>query len=246
MQKSPESSFYLFSDPRVFPLSITDVKYATLTTVMELDPRYYARYRLDEEALEAWRQHSCLTKVSKAQREAFYNAARPFFEKAARNLIQFHSWRQVEHASNELFCVQSPASGTTFTLPDTYNSLLEHARPCERMFESLFKVEQDTNDGRIFVTEPLADIFHLLQLLAPGCLSLVKAEYASHEVDGDGEVAWIVWRTFARALPPPTWMDLHARDSPQLVAIFGSLRWATLRRAASDSEILAGGDITFE
>lgn len=213
---------------------------------MEFDPRHYARYRLDEEALEAWRQHSCLTRVSKAQREAFYDAAKPFFEEAARNLIQFHSWRQIEHASNVLFCVKSPASDAIFTLPAAYCTLLEHARPCERMFESLFQVEQDANDGRLYIAEPLADIFYLLQLLAPGCLSLVNAEYASHEVDDDGEIAWIAWRTFARALPPPTWMDIHARDSPQLVAIFGSLRWAALRRAASDSEILSSGDITFQ
>ena len=213
---------------------------------MELDPRHYARYRMDEEALETWRQHSCLTKVSMAQREAFYAAAKPFFEEAARNLIQFHSWHQVDHVSNVLFCVQHPTSKAVFTLPDTYSSLFEFARPCERMFESLFQIEQDINDGRLYVVEPLADIFHLLQLLAPGCLSLVKAEYASHDVDDDGEVAWITWRTFARALPPITWMDQHARDSPKLVAIFGSSRWATLRRAAADSEILASGDITFE
>ncbi|KAF8529502.1 hypothetical protein JB92DRAFT_3106721 [Gautieria morchelliformis] len=214
--------------------------------MMELDPRHYARYRLDAEALETWRQHSCLPKVSRDLREAFYTAARPFFEQAIRNLIQYHSWRQIEHESNVLFCVQSPSSDAILALPDTCSSLFEHARPCERMFEALFQIEQDANDGRLFVAEPLADIFHLLQLLVPGCLSLVKAEYASHDVDDDGEIAWITWRTYARALPPPSWMDLHAQASSQIVAIFGSSQWAILRRAAADSEVLASGDITFE
>ena len=213
---------------------------------MELDPRYYARYRLDEEALETWRKHSCLTKMSKAEREVIYAAAKPFFEEAARNLVKLHSWHQIEDASNVILCLQSPTSEAVFTLPDTFSSLLEHARPCERMFESVFQIRQDPDNGQLNVAAPLTDIFHLLQLLAPGCLSLVRAEYASHEVDDDGEVAWVTWRTFARALPPAAWMDLHARDSPQLVAVFGTLRWATLRRAAADSEVLASGDITFD
>jgi len=213
---------------------------------MELDPRAYARYQLNEDALKIWRKHSCLSRLSRSQREDSYAAAKPLLEAVARNLVQQHSWTEVAPPTDAaLFCIQRPGSAALFTLPHAYAALFAHAQPGERMFDALFDVRLNPDDGRLYVAEPLADLFHLLQLLVPGCLTLVKAEYVTHEVDDDGEVAWITWRTFVRALPPADWMDLHARQSPQLVDVVGESRWATLRRAAADLEVLAGGDITF-
>ena len=210
---------------------------------MEPTTRIYGRYHFAESALETWRQHACLPKLSPAQREASYAAATPLLAGAAHTLQHLHAWRAVEPPSAAvLFCIEAPrAPAAVFTLPTAHRALFEHAAACARMCDAVFDVRAHADD-RPHVAEPLADVFHLLQLLAPGCLTLVQAEYAAHDVDDDGDVAWITWRTYERALPPAPWMDLYAR---QLTGVFGESRWATLRRAVADSEVLTSGDLTF-
>ncbi|KAF8527842.1 hypothetical protein BU17DRAFT_81087 [Hysterangium stoloniferum] len=214
--------------------------------IIELDGRQFARYRIDEETLEAWRTHACLPKTPPSRRSAFYEAAKPFFVQAARFLVEQHAWQVAEDALDSgLFSIHPPGKpDTQFTLPNAFTTLFQYPRPCERMFDALFQVSIDL-DGNLFVAEPLTDIFHLLQLLAPGCFALVKAHYVSHEVDDEGEVAFITWRTESRALPNPSWMDNHAQHSLGIVDIFGRDRWAMLRRAAADFQVIFSGDVTF-
>lgn len=213
---------------------------------MELDTRHYARYNLTDDALETWRKHACLPRLSLAQRRAAYAAAVPLLAAAANALVQHHAWRPAPTDPAELFNIRHPSSDTPFlALPLSLDALFAHAAPCMRMFEGVFAVHLDPSDGRLSVAQPLTDIFHLLQLLVPGCFALVRAEYVTHEVDDEGEVGCITWLTHSYALPPTTWMNLHTQQSPQLVAVFGETRWAALRRASTDSEVLSSSDITF-
>ena len=121
------------------------------------------------------------------------------------------------------FHVSSPSSQpeprgrtTDLRLPITFSSFLGDGYNLNRALSDFRPVVKRLSSDKIELSisedpAPLANIFYILQIIAPGMLGITY----TYEYTGSGELEW------SRVLPQPSWIQEH-RD--MLVKILGNLR----------------------
>ncbi|TFY75167.1 hypothetical protein EWM64_g8844 [Hericium alpestre] len=171
---------------------------------------------LTPEDLPKWAKSLGIPHVSLDELEAAYARAREFILDKKKLMESDFGWT-AEDATTDLFRINGPA-GEHFALPMQFGPLLDVTQKPDWMRElsiasRLFHAKRPyyTLDTYIEGPAPLCDILHLLQIIAPRILIVVRVD----DYDDRGE------EYTARALPSKTWMEAnktvleHVLGSPE-------------------------------
>ncbi|KIM38643.1 hypothetical protein M413DRAFT_29893 [Hebeloma cylindrosporum] len=156
---------------------------------------------------------------SDSEREMAYIRSRVYLKAEMEKLINNHGWVLKTNGAEDWFHVSKATfnqrtSSPSLRVPLEFSSLLpNHLKSALHLFHPV--VERISSDKiKLYVTEdppPLATIFYILQVVAPGFVAIVY----NHPYDHLGEMNW------SYVLPQPSWLEEH-RD--MLVDILGSHR----------------------
>ncbi|TFY79978.1 hypothetical protein EWM64_g4041 [Hericium alpestre] len=172
---------------------------------------------LTPEDLPKWAKSLGIPHVSLDELEAAYARARVFILDRKKLMESGFGWT-AEDATGSVSNYNNGPAGEHFALPMQFGPLVDVTQKSNWMHElsitsGLFHAKRPyyTLDTYIEGPAPLCDILHLLHMIAPGILIVVRVE----DFDDFGE------EYTARALPSNTWMEAnkivleHVLGSPE-------------------------------
>lgn len=209
----------------------------------------YVRVDPDTQQLKLWRKHISLpTHPDQLSPEDLFARAYPYLENIVGGLLS-RGWTEMPCPQGVLWAIRPPGSSLppspttptspmtlfpppsssssprrTFSIPSSLNSLLTFKSAWQTIFHdpTLFHATIHPLHGLILDSDPLlADIFYFLQLLLPGCFTLVKEVYDQNAFN----------TRETRPFPPLAWME--EREN-LMRGIFGDVYWNVLLRRSRD------------
>ncbi|KIJ32171.1 hypothetical protein M422DRAFT_53042 [Sphaerobolus stellatus SS14] len=154
-----------------------------------------------------WTEHTGLHAMSDSELDAAYQRASKFIKDRVKILIKEHKWRDIEFGTRLLLLSYSKGYINRLTLPQSFSTFLDVSQftDYQTQFENAFEARKSSPSGNdLYIHGPsaLADIFYILQCIAPGMLVLTCR---SDEEDEIGEKEWV------RGLPRDTWVENNAQ-----------------------------------
>jgi len=193
----------------------------------------------DPSGISTWSARTGLNVFSDAEREAAYGRARSFFLEQMEELVTTTEWKATDIMDIDgvpllfhLTRTSRQRSSGGLALPLSSSSFLDRSQMemWRKVVENgaIFDAKRlNRNSSTLFIDSlrPLANIFYLLQVLAPGMFLIWRID----EIDDFGE------QETSRALPDQVWIEDHRA---LLEEVLGSVdKVQTLLEAAKNHKI---------
>jgi len=175
---------------------------------------------INPSAIKSW--SSRIPILSDREREAAYARARMVLKAEMETLVVNHGWLLHISQGQDWFHISRPSSqleprerATDLRLPIKFSLFLGDNYNLNRATSAFCPVVKRLSSDKIELSisedpAPLANIFYILQIIAPGMLEITY----TYEYTASGELEW------SRVLPQPSWIQEH-RD--MLINILGNL-----------------------